>query len=636
MIRSMRRSPGSRAGGEITPPGPCPGRAARSARRWQVTGTPGRREPARRAARRRCPRLAAMLRPVRKAGLRSFQRSGQDWYCASCRRRPPEPCSACGSIRPVASRDREGRPRCSNCPARDGRDPVAVIQRIVTGLDPGAGRKPSPPPSAGRPADRLPAEGRMGAGGASGAADRGGAPRPAARDPAVHRDAPRRGHRRGRPPVLRALRPRGAHRQAAGRRPGLPVLHRALPRRAVRTMRSHPRARHPRRAGPAGLRELLRHRPGEPGDLRRLRAAPPGRPADRGRAALFPLPCPPVHGLLRLRPDGAMRDLPGNRAAMVPGLPAPAGRVLGLRPPSPRSPPARWTARSAPAALRRRPGQAALSAATRIIPAPAVRPLHRQRQAGRADGTRRRLAAARPAGAAPRDRRRRAHGHRDAVGGQAVHSPSTVRPRRRQHPAHPPGTRRAAPAPGPRLPAPDPRRHRRAALARRGDDPARGIPPRPAGLPGRPRTAQDPAPLPDLAPGQAHAQPQQRETRHPAASPPDPQPGPRRHRVPGLARLCRPHPGQLPAGRPRSLARQRPGRLPGRSRPASAGPTPPASPPATFPPPPAGPAPPPSSTARTGGTSHAVSCTTTRSGPRTASPGSSSSSTPRASRRSAA
>ena len=69
---------------------------------------------------------------------------------------------------------------------------------------------------------------------------------------------------------------------------------------------------------------------------------------------------------------------------------------------------------------------------------------------------------------------------------------------------------------------------------------------------------------------------------------------------------------------------------------SSAGRTPPASPPATFPPPPAGPAPPPSSTARTGGTSRAVSCTMTRSSPKTASPGCSSSSTPRASRRSAA
>ena len=97
--------------------------------------------------------------------------------------------------------------------------------------------------------------------------------RAAARDPAVHRDAPRRGRRRGRPPGMRALRPRGAHRQADGRRPGLPDLHRALPHRAVRTLRSHPRARHPRRAGPAGLRELLHHRPGEPGDLHRLRPA---------------------------------------------------------------------------------------------------------------------------------------------------------------------------------------------------------------------------------------------------------------------------------------------------------------------------------------------------------------------------
>ena len=73
--------------------------------------------------------------------LRSFQRSGQDWYCGSCGQRPPEPCSSCGSIRAVSSRDREGRPLCSNCPGTDARDPIAVIRAIVTGLDPAAGQE---------------------------------------------------------------------------------------------------------------------------------------------------------------------------------------------------------------------------------------------------------------------------------------------------------------------------------------------------------------------------------------------------------------------------------------------------------------------------------------------------------------
>jgi hypothetical protein len=72
--------------------------------------------------------------------VRGFQRRGQDWYCTPCMRRD-EPCAACRKDRPVASRDRAGRPRCAKCPDDDGRDPVTVIHGIVTALDPGAGRE---------------------------------------------------------------------------------------------------------------------------------------------------------------------------------------------------------------------------------------------------------------------------------------------------------------------------------------------------------------------------------------------------------------------------------------------------------------------------------------------------------------
>ena len=281
-------------------------------------------------------------RPAPQCGrqVRGFQRRGQDWYCAPCMRHG-EPCAACGKDRPVSSRDRAGRPRCAKCPDDDGRDPVTVIHGIITALDPGAGRETvaGAVRQAGSPA-LIPAETGMGAGREPGAADRGRASRAAARDPAVHRDAPRRGRRRGRPPGMRALRPRGAHRQAAGRRPGLPDLHRALPHRAVRALRSRPRARHPRRARPAGLRELLRHRPGEPGDLHRLRPRPPGRAPDRGRAALLPAALPsrswPARSAARRRPAGS------------PGQPG----CHGARPASadgPRARPADATSRSPPA-----------------------------------------------------------------------------------------------------------------------------------------------------------------------------------------------------------------------------------------------------------------------------------------------
>jgi len=67
--------------------------------------------------------------------LRTFQRRGQDWYCAVCGPRR-EPCSACGQRRPVNIRDRDGRPRCAKCPPEDGRDPVDIVVSVVAGIDP--------------------------------------------------------------------------------------------------------------------------------------------------------------------------------------------------------------------------------------------------------------------------------------------------------------------------------------------------------------------------------------------------------------------------------------------------------------------------------------------------------------------
>jgi len=71
--------------------------------------------------------------------LRTFQRRGQDWYCAACGP-PGEPCAACGKTRPVCSRDRAGQPRCARCPQADRRDPVTVICGIIAELDPGVSR----------------------------------------------------------------------------------------------------------------------------------------------------------------------------------------------------------------------------------------------------------------------------------------------------------------------------------------------------------------------------------------------------------------------------------------------------------------------------------------------------------------
>jgi hypothetical protein len=67
--------------------------------------------------------------------LRTYQRRGEDWYCAVC---GPvrEPCAACGRLQRVHRRDRDGRPRCPRCPPGDGRDPVGLIVEIVTSIDP--------------------------------------------------------------------------------------------------------------------------------------------------------------------------------------------------------------------------------------------------------------------------------------------------------------------------------------------------------------------------------------------------------------------------------------------------------------------------------------------------------------------
>jgi len=67
--------------------------------------------------------------------LRTFQRRGEDWYCAVCGP-AREPCAACGKLRRVRCRDRGGQPRCAQCPPDDGRDPVDLITETVTSADP--------------------------------------------------------------------------------------------------------------------------------------------------------------------------------------------------------------------------------------------------------------------------------------------------------------------------------------------------------------------------------------------------------------------------------------------------------------------------------------------------------------------
>ncbi len=84
---------------------------------------------------------AASISPPRckKCGkeLSTYQRRGEDWYCAVCGPRT-ERCSNCGDLRRVATRDRQGKPRCARCPDLEPLDPIGAIFAQVTALQPDA------------------------------------------------------------------------------------------------------------------------------------------------------------------------------------------------------------------------------------------------------------------------------------------------------------------------------------------------------------------------------------------------------------------------------------------------------------------------------------------------------------------
>ena len=123
------------------------GRAKRRQLAQALIGRPGvlvdGRSPAPRA-------VADLLIALNKAGaahvsepvcatcgkkLRTVQRRGEHWYCGVC---GPvcEACAACGQLRRVSCRDRNGAPRCSQCPLDDGRDPTPLIVDVVARADP--------------------------------------------------------------------------------------------------------------------------------------------------------------------------------------------------------------------------------------------------------------------------------------------------------------------------------------------------------------------------------------------------------------------------------------------------------------------------------------------------------------------
>jgi hypothetical protein len=67
--------------------------------------------------------------------LHTLQRRGDDWYCSVCGRRS-KCCALCGQERLVATLDRRGQPRCSQCPDDTDRDPAVVLTEVITTVDP--------------------------------------------------------------------------------------------------------------------------------------------------------------------------------------------------------------------------------------------------------------------------------------------------------------------------------------------------------------------------------------------------------------------------------------------------------------------------------------------------------------------
>jgi hypothetical protein len=101
------------------------------------------------------PQVELLIRALREAGAgqlvlprcarcgrpkRLVQCDGSRRVCADCdirRRAAAQPCVVCGDTRKVATRDRQGRPRCGRCRPWDDPDPAARIAAHVSRLGPG-------------------------------------------------------------------------------------------------------------------------------------------------------------------------------------------------------------------------------------------------------------------------------------------------------------------------------------------------------------------------------------------------------------------------------------------------------------------------------------------------------------------
>lgn len=191
--------------------------------------------------------------------------------------------------------------------------------------------------------------------------------------------------------------------------------------------------RYPRPARSPDLRQLLHHRSRQPGDLHRMRATPLGQPPHRARAALPDLPRITGADLFPLRRDHALRNLPHDRATLVPDLPTPLSEMLELHPTrSDRcrhpDPPALRRLRAAPVLARLPHLQRPRPPETRAMRAVSDQQAPR-RDHGPGHGRPRSWAA----GPAPRHRYRRTFHHRQPLAHQTTRRIGTGGPGSRAH-----------------------------------------------------------------------------------------------------------------------------------------------------------------------------------------------------------
>ena len=276
--------------------------------------------------------------------LRTLQRRDDQWYCGVCGP-ARQPCGQCGRTRPVATRDRDGQPRCVACPPDSGRDPLELAVEVITSTDPAV------------PTDVAAAAVRL-------AAPRSGhrrqlawalAQRPElltgtgaeAPTPSVLRLIEalcNAQSKRDSPPTLPPLRSNHPPAQANRWQVAVPQLHRQVPRPTLRPVWGPARSRDPRHPRATAVPPLLGHRSRQPRNMHRVWSTSTGPGSNTGWTAVRQVRPSRRADVRNLRAHRSLRGLQGHRQTLVLGLHAALDPLRWLRA---ACSPARWNNRRA-------------------------------------------------------------------------------------------------------------------------------------------------------------------------------------------------------------------------------------------------------------------------------------------------